>query len=88
MNIKNVFHFIHTFLFFLCSSKFIPMRRHAGAFFVKSLCCMFSSPGHPSSGCSLSQSPDSEPAGCFTGSQSLLAWEVSMAHAGPRDSEG
>lgn len=29
-----------------------------------------------------------EPAGCFTESQPLQAWEVSVAQAGPRDPKG
>ena len=92
MNIKNTFHFLYTFLFFF----FFPVPPNLflckdilGFFFLRAYVISSLPQVTPLvAAASLSQSPDSELAGCFLGSQPLLAWEVSMAHAGPRDPEG
>lgn len=75
----------------VCFSKFILVRRHTRDCLLRG-CVVCSlpqvTPPVAAASSSLSRSPDSELAGCFTGSQPLLAWEASMAHAGPRDPEG
>ena len=88
MNVKNVFHFIHTFLFFFSvPPNLFPWEDMLGLFLLRAY-VVCSLPQATPLVSAASPSPDSEPAGCFTGSQSLLAWEASMAHAGPRHSEG
>ena len=91
MNIKNTFHFLYTFLFFffLFLQIYSCAKTYWGFFFLRAYVISSLPQVTPLvAAASLSQSPDSELAGCFLGSQTLLAWEVSMAHAGPRDPEG